>query len=106
LAVQHPALALLEDARDQRQIMAHLGAPVRGRPASQAGKPVGGPLQRRSGGISGSDQLAIEPAPVVFGAAVLDVGGARLAMRRRSCQPIADAPGNSAAWRSSHPHRI
>jgi hypothetical protein len=41
LAVQRPALALVEDARDQRQIMVHLRAPALGR---HAGQPVGSPL--------------------------------------------------------------
>jgi hypothetical protein len=52
LAVQHAALALVEDARDQRQIIVDLSAPARGR---QAGQPVGGPLQRRLSGMRGGD---------------------------------------------------
>jgi len=94
LAVQHPALALVEDARDQRQIMVDLGAPARGRHAGHGGQPVDGSLQGRPGGMRGGDQLAVEPAPGVFAAAILDVCGAALrqapavmpAERRRSRQ--------------------
>ncbi|MND09306.1 hypothetical protein D3C83_325180 [compost metagenome] len=37
LAVQHPAFALVEHARDQRQIVTDLGAPALGRDTGQLG---------------------------------------------------------------------
>jgi len=49
LAMQHPALALVEDARDQRQVMVDLGAPVLDHDAGARAQPRGGSLQRRSG---------------------------------------------------------
>jgi hypothetical protein len=73
LAVQHSALTWVEKARDQRQIMIHLGAPLRGRHADQATHPADGSRQRCPGGMRGGDQFAIEPAPMVFATAVLDV---------------------------------
>ena len=72
LAVKDAPLALGEDALDQRQIVAELGAPALGRDPGEVGQPFAGLLQRRLGGAGGGDQLTIEPAPVVFAAAVLD----------------------------------
>src|SRR5438309_1329576 len=69
---QAAPLALGEDALDQRQIVAELGAPALGRDPGEVGQPFAGLLQRRPGGAGGGDQLTIEPAPVVFAAAVLD----------------------------------
>jgi len=71
--MQHPALALVEDARDQRQVMVDLGAPVLDHDAGARAQPRGGSRQRRTGGMSGSDQLAIEPTPGVFATAILDI---------------------------------
>ena len=106
LAVQHPAFALVEHARDQRQIMVDLGAPALGRDAGKLAQPLGGPLQRRPGGMNGSDQLAIEPAPVVFAATVLDLCGAALGhapaivpahrRRPRQCRRLAQQPRHQA----------
>jgi hypothetical protein len=56
---------------DQRQIVAELGAPALGRDPGEVGQPFGR-LQCRLGSAGGVDQLTIEPAPVVFAAAVLD----------------------------------
>jgi hypothetical protein len=49
-----------------------LGAPALGRDPGEVGQPFAGRLQSRLGGAGGGYQLAIEPAPVVFAAAVLD----------------------------------
>src|SRR5438477_2404642 len=72
LAVKDAPLALGEDALDQRQIVAELSAPALSRDPSEVGQLFAGLLQRRLGGAGGGDQLTIEPAPVVFAAAVLD----------------------------------
>jgi len=72
LAVKDAPLALSEDALDQRQIMAELGAPALGRDPGAVGAPFAGLVQRRPGGAGGGDQLTLEPAPVVFAAAVLN----------------------------------
>ena len=72
LAVKDAPLALSEDALDQRQIMAELGAPALGRDPGAVGAPFAGLVQRRLGGAGGGDQLTLEPAPVVFAAAVLN----------------------------------
>src|SRR6184192_1100610 len=69
LAIKDAPLALGEDALDQRPIMAELGAPALGRDPGEVGQPFAGLVQCRLGG---GDQLPIEPAPVVFAAAVLD----------------------------------
>ena len=72
LAVKDAPLALGEDALDQRQIVAELSAPALSRHPEEVGQPFAGLLQRRLGGPSGGNQLAIEPAAVVFATAVLD----------------------------------
>jgi hypothetical protein len=72
LAVKDAPLGLGEDALDQRPIVAELGAPALGRGPGEIAQPFAGLVQRRLGGAGGGDQLAIEPAPVVFAAAVLD----------------------------------
>src|SRR5947208_14209674 len=72
LAVKDPPLALGEDALDQRQVVAELSAPACSRAPGEVGQPVAGLLQRHLGGPSSGNQLAIEPAAVVFAAAVLD----------------------------------
>ena len=76
LPVENPLLALAEDALDQRQIVGPLGTPPLGRKADEIDQPFGGLLQRRPGGAGDGDQLAIEPAAVVFATAVLDLSGA------------------------------
>jgi hypothetical protein len=78
LAVQHPALALVEHAAYQRQIMLHPSLPALGFAAGQPDQPARGPLQGRPRGMNGCDQFTVEPAPGVFAAAVLNVGGAAL----------------------------
>jgi hypothetical protein len=82
LAIKDAPLALGEDALNQRQIMAELGAPALGRDAREIGQPFAGFLQCRLSSEGGSDQLTIEPAPAVFAAAVLD----------RSRAPLGQAP--------------
>src|SRR5205823_4005025 len=72
LAIEDATLALGEDALDQREIVAELGAPALGRDAGEVGQPLTGLLQRRPGGASGGHQLTIESAPVGFAAAVFD----------------------------------
>src|SRR5438034_11805332 len=85
LAVKDAPLALSEDALDQRQIMAELGAPALGRDPGEVGEPFAGLVPRRLGGAGGGDQLTIEPAPVVFAAAVLN-------RARAFCQAAAIPP--------------
>src|SRR5690242_21597568 len=63
LAIEDAALALGEDALDQWQIVAELGAPALGRDAGEVGHPLTGLLQRRQGGTRCGHQLTIEPAP-------------------------------------------
>jgi hypothetical protein len=65
-------MALGEDALDQRQIVAELGAPALGRGPGEVGQPFAGLLQCRLGGAGGGDELTIEPAAVVFAATVFD----------------------------------
>ena len=72
LAIKDAALGLGEDALDQRQIVAELGAPALGRNAGEIGHSLAALLQLGQGGASGGDQLTIEPAPVGFAAAVFD----------------------------------
>ena len=69
LTVEHPALALGDDTRDQRQIVVDLSAPAFGGRPGQLGSQR---LQFGAAGPSGGDQLAIELALVVRPAAVLD----------------------------------
>src|SRR5690348_2898227 len=66
LAIKDSPPALGEDALDQRQIVAELGAPALGHDPGEVGQPVAGRLQCRLGSSGGGDQLTIEPAPVVF----------------------------------------
>ena len=70
LAVEHPALALGDDARDRRQVMVDLGAPARRGPSSNLGQLCGGRLQFGPAGLGGGDQLAIETALLALAAAV------------------------------------
>src|SRR5205807_6821063 len=63
LAIEDATLALGEDALDQREIVAELGAPALGRDAGEVGQALTGLLQRRPGGASGGHQLTIESAP-------------------------------------------
>ncbi len=72
LVIKDAPLALGEDALDQWQIMAELGAPALGRDPGEVGQPFAGLLQCGQGCAGGGYQLKIEPAPVVFAAAVLD----------------------------------
>src|SRR5713226_6869118 len=72
LAAEDPALALGDDARDQRQIMVDRGAPALGRCPGDRGQPWGSRLQLGPGGLGGGDQLAIELALLVLPAAVVD----------------------------------
>jgi hypothetical protein len=71
-----------EDALDQRQIMAELSAPALSRGPGEVGQPFAGRVQCRPGGSGDGYQLTIEPAPVVFAAAVLN----------RSCALLGQAP--------------
>jgi hypothetical protein len=99
--VEHAALGLDEDARDQRQVMIDLGTQARdGRPGS-FGQPCGNRLQLGPAGLGGGDQVAIEPALFVLAAAVLDGARPLSASRRRSRQRIAGVPGNPSARSSS-----
>jgi hypothetical protein len=50
LALEYPALALVNDARDQRQIMIDTGAPPLGRHPDGLGQPFGDGLQLRPSG--------------------------------------------------------
>jgi hypothetical protein len=75
LAIEHPALALGNDARDQRQVTGDLGAPAFGRRCGDLSQPRGSRLEFGSAGLGGGDQFAIEPALFVLPAAVLDCTG-------------------------------
>src|SRR5947209_8284108 len=86
LAIKDASLALLDNALDQRQIVAELGAPALGCDPAEVDQPFAGLLQRCLGGARGGYQLAIEPAPVGFAAAVFDRSRAFLG------QPPAIAP--------------
>jgi hypothetical protein len=106
LAIKDALLALGKDALDQRQIVSELSAPALGRDPGEVGQPFAGLLQCRLGGAGGGDQLTIEPAPVVFAAAVLDrsralfgkaASIAPLQCRRpRQCRSLAQQPRHHA----------
>src|ERR1700756_1681140 len=103
LALEHPALAVGDEARDQRQVMGDLGAPALGRRSGDLGQPCGGRVAFSSAGLGGDDQLAIEPALFVLPAAVLDCTGPLLgqasavAPRDRPGLLAGSGPGATAA---------
>src|SRR5208282_1341794 len=75
LTLEYPALALVNDTRDQRQIMIDPGAPPLGRHPDGLGQPFGDRLQLGPSGLDGGNQLAIERPLLGLAAAVVD--GAR-----------------------------
>ena len=72
LAVEHSALALGDDARDQRQVVVDLSAPAFGGRPGNLGQLGSERLPFAAAGPGGGDQFAIEPALLVRPAAVLD----------------------------------
>jgi len=59
LVVEHPALALGDDARDQRQVMVDLGAPARRGRSGNLVQLCGGRLQFGLAGLGGGDENRI-----------------------------------------------
>jgi hypothetical protein len=62
LTIKDAPMALGEDALDQRQIVAELGAPALGCGPGEVGQLFAGLLQCHLGGAGGGDELTIEPA--------------------------------------------
>ena len=101
LVAEDPALALGDDARDQRQIMVDRDAPALGRRPGDRGRPCGGRLQLGPGGLGGGDQFAIELALFVLPAAVVDRARPLLSHTPAVAPPDRRRSGTAAAWRKS-----
>jgi hypothetical protein len=72
LAIEHAALGLGDEARDQRQIMVDLSTPALDGRLGALRQPGGDCLQFGLAGLGSGDQLAIELALLVPPAAVFD----------------------------------
>src|SRR5205807_4268216 len=95
LAIEHPALGLDDDARDQRQIMVDLGTPAGDGGLGALGHGCGDRLQLSPAGLGSSDQVAIELTLLVLPAAVAIADQLQAKLTSHEKQVIAAKPTNN-----------
>ena len=108
-APEYPALALADDAGNQRQIMIDRGAPPLGHHSGDLGHTGSDRLQLGTGRLGGRDQLAIKLTFLALAPAVVDLSrpllGQTLAIAPPRHRRFRQPPGPAQLPRHD-PHRI